>query len=241
VGVFFCSPCTRRRGSALVDLPGGHFVTGPLPVLPPGLPTVFPAGVAGKILCCRRAEAAIDVSQRVRSLEGRLSVTYIDVAENKQARRVTPMDPFLRAELECASAIDDAARADRGKRYAGRSQMNIVSLALHGFRSMMVFAEDVLVRVAISCALLAALSTPLLGIAAILKITGHATPGWFTAATGSLILIVMQAGIMPFVTLLLSGFVRNSLPITRAEPEQLIDHVEKTKASSAALQRNVPS
>jgi hypothetical protein len=48
----------------------------------------------------------------VRSLEGRLSVTYIDVAENKQARRVTPVDPFLRAELERAYAIDDAARAD---------------------------------------------------------------------------------------------------------------------------------
>jgi hypothetical protein len=30
VGVFFCSLCTRRRGSTLVDLPGGHFVIGPV-------------------------------------------------------------------------------------------------------------------------------------------------------------------------------------------------------------------
>ena len=29
VGVFFCSPC-RRRGSTLGDVPGGHFVIGPV-------------------------------------------------------------------------------------------------------------------------------------------------------------------------------------------------------------------
>ena len=41
---------------------------------------------------------------------------------------------------------------DRGKRYNGESKMNFVSLTLHGFRALMVFAEDVLVRVGIICA-----------------------------------------------------------------------------------------
>ncbi|MEN3967503.1 hypothetical protein VOJ73_14390, partial [Mammaliicoccus sciuri] len=47
---------------------------------------------------------------------------------------------------------------DRGPRYAGRSKMNFVGLALHGFRALMVFAEDVLVRVGIACTLIAGLS-----------------------------------------------------------------------------------
>ena len=42
---------------------------------------------------------------------------------------------------------------DRGPRYAGKSKMNFVGLALHGFRGVMVFAEDVLVRVGIASAL----------------------------------------------------------------------------------------
>ena len=41
---------------------------------------------------------------------------------------------------------------DRGARYAGRSKMNFVGLVLHAFRALMVFAEDVLVRVGILCA-----------------------------------------------------------------------------------------
>jgi len=61
---------------------------------------------------------------------------------------------------------------DRGPRYAGRSKMNFVGLALHGFRAMMVFADDVLMRVGIASAMIASL-TVLGGVTAILlKLNG---------------------------------------------------------------------
>jgi glycosyltransferase involved in cell wall biosynthesis len=97
---------------------------------------------------------------------------------------------------------------DRGTRYAGESRMNFVSLALHGFRALMVFAEDVLVRVGIACTLVAALSI-IGGLAAVvLKVLGIATPGWFSVAIGILFLVFLQTGTLTLVTLMLTGIVR---------------------------------
>ena len=105
--------------------------------------------------------------------------------------------------------------------------MNFVSLALHGLRSMMVFAEDVLVRVGLFCALLATLALGLLVTAVGLKVSGFATPGWFTAAAGLLILILMQAGVLTFVTLMISGMNRGAAPVSNAALDGIIDHIER--------------
>ena len=80
-----------------------------------------------------------------------------------------------------------ACPLDRGPRYAGQSKMNFAGLALHGFKGLMVFAEDVLVHVGIACALVAALSVLGVGAAVILKLIGFATPGWFSVSLGILL------------------------------------------------------
>jgi hypothetical protein len=98
---------------------------------------------------------------------------------------------------------------DRGPRYAGSSKMNFVGLALHGFRALMVFAEDVLVRVGIACAGVAALSVLGMAVAVVLKVVGFATPGWFSVALGIMLLIFMQTGTLVLVTLMLTGVVRS--------------------------------
>ncbi|HRJ68409.1 MAG TPA: glycosyltransferase [Beijerinckiaceae bacterium] len=116
---------------------------------------------------------------------------------------------------------------DRGTRYEGRSRMNFTSLALHGLRSIIVFAEDVLVRVGISCILLSALALGSLVATVVLKTIGFATPGWFSIAVGVLVLIVMQAGILTFVTLMVSGFIRNAPPASQATLDQLIERVDR--------------
>lgn len=97
---------------------------------------------------------------------------------------------------------------DRGARYAGRSKMNFVGLALHGFRALMVFAEDVLVRVGIACTLVAGLS--ILGgmMALALKMVGFATPGWFSLAAGILLLVFLQTAALTLIILMLSGMMR---------------------------------
>jgi glycosyltransferase involved in cell wall biosynthesis len=97
---------------------------------------------------------------------------------------------------------------DRGPRYAGKSKMNFVGLALHGFKALMVFAEDVMVRVGLACAFIAGLSVFAIFTAITLKIVGYSTPGWFSVALGILLLILLQTGALSLMTLMLTGIVR---------------------------------
>jgi glycosyltransferase involved in cell wall biosynthesis len=102
-----------------------------------------------------------------------------------------------------------ACPLDRGPRYAGTSKMNFVGLALHGFKALMVFAEDVLVRVGIACAVVAGLSVVGVLSAIVLKFIGFATPGWFSVALGIMLLVFMQTGTLTLMTLMLTGVVRS--------------------------------
>jgi polyisoprenyl-phosphate glycosyltransferase len=116
---------------------------------------------------------------------------------------------------------------DRGPRYAGKSKMNFVGLALHGFKGLMIFAEDVLVRVGIACALVAVLS--LLGgsAAIVLKAVGYTTPGWFSVALGLLMLVFLQTGAITLMTLMLTGITRSST-VLALDYKLLVDRVLKT-------------
>jgi glycosyltransferase involved in cell wall biosynthesis len=102
-----------------------------------------------------------------------------------------------------------AVPLDRGPRYAGQSKMNFVGLALHGFKALMVVAEDVLVRVGIACTLVAVLSVVGVITAIFLKIIGFATPGWFSVALGIMLLVFLQTGTLTLMTLMLTGVVRS--------------------------------
>ena len=86
--------------------------------------------------------------------------------------------------------------------------MNFVGLVLHGFKGLMVFAEDVLVRVGIASAMVAGLA--LLGgiTAIILKLSGFATPGWFSMALGILLVVFLQTGTMTLMMLMLTSMPR---------------------------------
>jgi hypothetical protein len=103
--------------------------------------------------------------------------------------------------------------------------MNFVTLTLHGFRALMVFTEDVLVRVSLGCILIAALSVLLALIAVGLKLTGYSSPGWFSVAVGVLVLIFLQTGTISLMTLLLTGVSRCKLAV---HPEDHLMLVERT-------------
>lgn len=132
-----------------------------------------------------------------------------------------------------ASKLRIATRPlDRGPRYAGKSKMNFVGLALHGFKALMIFAEDVLVRVGIACALIGTLS--LLGAAAaiLLKLLGFSTPGWFSVALGILVLILLQTGALTLMTLMLTGVVRGGNVATTLSYNEFVDEVLATGPST---------
>ena len=124
---------------------------------------------------------------------------------------------------------------DRGARYAGNSKMNFVGLALHGFKGLMVFAEDVLVRVGIACALIAGLSISATVVAVILKLVGFATPGWFSVALGLLILMLLQTGALALMTLMLTGVVRGGTVTTLISYHDFIEKITSTKAEPNAI------
>lgn len=98
--------------------------------------------------------------------------------------------------------------ADRGRRYAGRSQMDFVALVTHGLSAMSVFGDRVGVRL-----LLITLALTLGAIAAALMAVGwHLAaavpmPGWFPYAGVALVMLIFLsvATSLAFVFIILSG------------------------------------
>lgn len=114
---------------------------------------------------------------------------------------------------------------DRGPRYAGQSKMNFVGLALHGFKALMVFSEDVLVRVGIACAAIALLAVGGATVAIILKLVGFSTPGWFSIALGILVLVFLQTGALALMTLMLTGVVRGGTIMTTIAYHDFVEQI----------------
>jgi len=65
---------------------------------------------------------------------------------------------------------------NRENRFFGRSKMNFTGLVLHGMRSIMVFGETVLTRIALTCLTVVGLCVVLAAIATVLKATSYANP-----------------------------------------------------------------
>ena len=105
---------------------------------------------------------------------------------------------------------------DRGARYAGQSKMNFVGLTLHGFKALMVFAEDVLARVGLACVIISGLAVAGALAAIVLKLVGFATPGWFSVALGVLFLVFLQTAALTLVTLMLSGVMKGGAVLLEA-------------------------
>jgi len=108
--------------------------------------------------------------------------------------------------------------------------MNFVGLALHGFRALMVFAEDVLVRVGIACVLVAGLSVAGGVIAMLLKALGFATPGWFSLAFGILLLVFLQTAALTLIVLMLSGMIRSGGVLATSTYREFIHEVLHARA-----------
>jgi hypothetical protein len=142
--------------------------------------------------------------------------------------------PIHVAGTVLASKLRTAAcPLDRGPRYAGQSKMNFTGLALHGFKALMIFAEDVLVRIGIAATAIAALAVAG-GVAAILlKLVGFATPGWFSVAFGILVLMLLQTGALALMSLMLTGVIRGGAVST---PLSYRDYIEQTLETPPAAE-----
>ena len=103
---------------------------------------------------------------------------------------------------------------DRGKRLAGHSKMNFIGLVLHGLKGLMVFAEEVLVRVGIASSFIAMFSIISAITAISLKFYGIASPGWFSISLGILFIILLHTitiALISLMTLMLIGVMRSNI------------------------------
>lgn len=87
--------------------------------------------------------------------------------------------------------------SDRGRRYAGKSKMNFVSLVMHGLSAMAVYSDIVMVRLLLmSLAVSAITAFGILYVVFEKLFTNLAIPGWATSAVGILAIIMVQALMM---------------------------------------------
>lgn len=114
---------------------------------------------------------------------------------------------------------------DRGPRYAGESKMNFVSLALHGFKGVMIFTENVLVRLGVACAVVSAICVISAIAVVILKFSGITLPGWSSIILGLLMLIFLQTGTLTLLMLLLTGIAKNTAPLAAPERVDIIREI----------------
>jgi hypothetical protein len=81
----------------------------------------------------------------------------------------------------------------RGRRLAGQSKMNFVSLLIHGLSAMSVFSDQVSARLLTAAVTFAALVMGLMGVTAGVRWFSHLTiPGWPAFSVGVLLLLVVQ-------------------------------------------------
>jgi len=85
--------------------------------------------------------------------------------------------------------------APRGKRLAGQSKMDFVSLVVHGLSGISVFRELVATRVLIAASSISfLLISALTAVAAIRLFTKLAVPGWATYSAGLLLILLVLLG-----------------------------------------------
>lgn len=92
----------------------------------------------------------------------------------------------------------------RAKRYFGVSKMNFSSLAYHGFKSILLFADRVQVRIVMASVTIAVLSLTASVLALVLKLSGMASPGWVSSILGFSAVIFLQMVSLSFLSLLLN-------------------------------------
>lgn len=143
----------------------------------------------------------------------------------KRLSRMQELSVHIAATVLSSKLRIETVSLDRGPRYAGKSKMNFVGLVLHGFKGLMIFAEDVLVRVGILSAIVALLAIVGGIIATILKISDFATPGWFSISLEIFFLIFMQTGTLTLMILMLTGVIKSNAVTTPIEYKIFIDEI----------------
>lgn len=87
-----------------------------------------------------------------------------------------------------------AVPLERGRRLAGESKMNFVSLILHGLGAVSVLMDTTAVRLVLFCVIMLVTSMLGIGVVIYLKLfTNTSTPGWTSYLIFSFLIVMLQA------------------------------------------------
>lgn len=81
---------------------------------------------------------------------------------------------------------------ERGRRFHGRSTMNFIALIMHGLGAISVFSDAVFIRVTLLSIVFLVMTGAAILTVLLLKLTGHATPGWASNLAVSLSILAVQ-------------------------------------------------
>ncbi len=119
---------------------------------------------------------------------------------------------------------------DRGRRYVGRSRMNLVSLVTHGLSAIGVFSERAFTRVLLAIGGIAAFMMLSFTLAMALKAAGLATPGWLTTiAVAALIVLIQSATVALCGLFVVFGQAANLVQAPSATASTLIARVDSAR------------
>jgi polyisoprenyl-phosphate glycosyltransferase len=92
----------------------------------------------------------------------------------------------------------------RGRRYVGKSKMNLPSLIVHGLSAMSVYIDVIFVRILLAGTLLASLTMLGMFIVVLIRLfTEFGVPGWASTMIGDLAIILVQTLILMVATSLM--------------------------------------
>jgi glycosyltransferase involved in cell wall biosynthesis len=98
---------------------------------------------------------------------------------------------------------------NRSKRFIGESKMGFIGLVVHGLSAMSVFGDTVGVRLLILCGFAGVLTSALIVVAMVIKLTTNlGIPGWATYVTGLLLLILSQLAVLSLVFIFVALYSR---------------------------------
>jgi hypothetical protein len=87
-----------------------------------------------------------------------------------------------------------AVPLERGKRLAGESKMNFVSLVLHGLSAVSVLMDTTAVRLVLFCIIMSVAASIGIGVVLWLKFfTNTSVPGWTSYLISSFLIVILQA------------------------------------------------
>jgi glycosyltransferase involved in cell wall biosynthesis len=118
---------------------------------------------------------------------------------------------------------------ERGKRLAGESKMNFVSLVLHGMGTIAVFLDVTAVRIMLASVFM--ITCSLVGIVLVLElkfVEEMATPGWASSLASAFFIIVLQAFFISlFLVFTVLSYRSNKHFIPQIDYKPFIEKLEK--------------